>query len=411
MSCPKQEAFRPQPQTSRRPRHPTMSAIPTANATGTHCHHGSRMGCPGLAPICPSQPKHHQAGLETRVCSGTKNGTENFGAPGLCPAPGPVHSVTRSPWQHRVRTAVCSAGEGTAAKRDQSPRITVRVRPRAAAPPAGVTVTGQRHRRAGRSRRTVPACPPARCPEASRSVTYSHAGRSRLRTLKSFQRIKEPAPGSHDYHATNPLLPQAAPGRHCRHRTSAELRLPQPLQPLAGLSGAAPGWGALGDKTLRIPSLQRKCNRERLGERAAGVRRGPRGGHVPWPRGAPGRGTAPRCPSESQSCRPPLGPRLCQPRAGASPSAAPVAPLPTWRREASIGGAPAEAQPRLSAPHRRGRAGTAPGPAPRWLRLAGRGQRGAAGPPAPLRPAPPARECGCCGSGGAVPVPERSGEG
>lgn len=46
VSCPKQGAFRPQPQTSRRPRHPIVPAEPTANATGTRCHPWVQKGLP-----------------------------------------------------------------------------------------------------------------------------------------------------------------------------------------------------------------------------------------------------------------------------------------------------------------------------------------------------------------------------
>lgn len=36
-------------------------------------------------PPAPHNQRHHQAGLETCVCSGKKNGTEHSGASGLCP--------------------------------------------------------------------------------------------------------------------------------------------------------------------------------------------------------------------------------------------------------------------------------------------------------------------------------------
>lgn len=178
-----------------------------------------------------------------------------------------------------------------------------------------------------------------------------------------------------------------------------------PSIPSHELRGAAPGWGALGDKTLGIPSLQGKCNRDRPGEGAAGQRRGPRGAQRPTVPGAlPARGTAPRCPSRpgTRSRRPPPGPRLSQPRAGAAPP-----PCPPGAERRPSAEPPRERCRRLSAPHPRGRAGTAAGPAPRWLRLAGRGQRGAAGPPAPPRSARPG-ECGECG---AVPGPRRSAAG
>lgn len=42
----KQEAFRARPQTSRRPRHPTVPAVPTANATGSHCQPWAKKGLP-----------------------------------------------------------------------------------------------------------------------------------------------------------------------------------------------------------------------------------------------------------------------------------------------------------------------------------------------------------------------------
>lgn len=102
------------------------------SARRAHCQrHGHPLSPMGperaalaLHPPAPHNQRHHQAGLETCVCSGKKKGTENFGASGLCTAPGPAHSVTLSPWQHSARTAVCSPGEGTAGRRHQSPGLT-----------------------------------------------------------------------------------------------------------------------------------------------------------------------------------------------------------------------------------------------------------------------------------------------
>lgn len=109
-------------QTSRRPCDPIVPAVPAANATGMAM--GPERAAPALRPPAPHNQRHHQAGLETCVCSGQKNGTVNFVASGLCQAPGPARSVTRSPWQHSARTAVCSPREGTAGRRLHSPRLT-----------------------------------------------------------------------------------------------------------------------------------------------------------------------------------------------------------------------------------------------------------------------------------------------
>lgn len=124
VSCPEQEAFRPQPQTSRRPRHPIAPVMPTANATGTHCHPWVQKGLPWPCTQLPLTSKaiNHQAGLETRACSGKKKGTLNFRTSGLPTATGPEHSGSRRPRQHGARTAVCSPGRasragGTGARR------------------------------------------------------------------------------------------------------------------------------------------------------------------------------------------------------------------------------------------------------------------------------------------------------
>lgn len=74
VSCPKQEAFRFRPQTSRRPRHPIAPAVPAANATGMAM--GPERAAPPMHPPVPHNQRHHQAGLETCICSGKKNGRE-----------------------------------------------------------------------------------------------------------------------------------------------------------------------------------------------------------------------------------------------------------------------------------------------------------------------------------------------
>lgn len=43
---PKQEAFRAQLQSSGWPHHPTVPAMPTASAMGTHCHPWGQQGLP-----------------------------------------------------------------------------------------------------------------------------------------------------------------------------------------------------------------------------------------------------------------------------------------------------------------------------------------------------------------------------
>lgn len=126
-----------------------------------------------LHPPAPHNQRHRQAGLETCVCSGKENGTENFGASGLCPAPGPAHSVPLSPWQHSARMAVCSSWEGSAGRRAQSPRLT------GTAPASGSRSARRRDggwAAAPKGRGTRRTLPPAHRPgaaAASRSVAHT----------------------------------------------------------------------------------------------------------------------------------------------------------------------------------------------------------------------------------------------
>lgn len=113
MSCPKQEAFRPQPQTSRKPRHPTVPAVPTANATGTHCHPCVQKGLPRPCTHLHLTTKGiTRLGWKSVHAQARKGAQRISGGSGLCTVTGPAHSATRRPWQHSARTAVCALSRG-----------------------------------------------------------------------------------------------------------------------------------------------------------------------------------------------------------------------------------------------------------------------------------------------------------